>query len=320
MAKPKKKTVIIYSVAGALAISLGVGAGLLAASLLKGAKVDYSNINVDNLTEDVAPLLARYREVDDPASHDMSTFFDEPYQMVNVASALFMEQKNYAVAAVGNSEAMGLVNQGIYALHLRSGDTYFEESISNGMVNVYDRMIEVGDSTTTIWGSDDNYAAMAQETMTNEEYAEKMGRKVSDLTSYIISSKTVLKDVSNSGQPVTGVTRLENGGYQVELELDPVNGVVNYVTQMQTISNLVSKPAFSYCHLTYILDENMHLVSSISYESYYAKISSVLGSICVAKLESKYQWGAEVSIPTVNDKTSDYYNNFASFDTGDMSL
>ena len=309
-----KKTIVVYSVAGLLAISLGIGAGLGAASLLKGGvNVDYADIDGDSLTDDLDALMAKYEKTDE--ADYLSTF--QPYEMANIANSLFMEQENYCSVAVGSSKA-SIVTQGIYGLHMRSGDTYFEESISNGMVNLYDRMWEEGDTTTIRWGSTSDYASMTPESMSNEDYVTKMGRKVSDFSSYIVSSKTTLIDTSNSGLSVTSAEKTEDGGYKVELELDTVKSVVNYVTQMQTISNLASKPSFVYCHLTYYLDAQLRPISSTSYERYYAKTSSGIGSYCEGSLTSKYQWGGEASIPST-ESTDDYYNNFDSFITGEIN-
>lgn len=239
----------------------------------------------------------------------------EAHEMVNVALEKYKSEEHYCAVAVGNTQAL-MVNQGIFALHIKNGGRYFEESISRGMVNVFDRMWEEGDSTTTRWGDHNDYSSMEEKAMSNDEYAAIMGRKVSDLSSYIVNADTVLFNESKSGKETTSITKTETG-YTVELELDPDKATENYKTQMQTISSLYEKPSFEYCHLTFYLNESLYPLSSISYEKYYARMNWILGSDCEGRLETKYQWGKETTIPEF-ESTDDYYDNFDTFVTGEV--
>lgn len=252
-----------------------------------------------------------------PASGIDYTEIYEPHEMALMALDKFKAEENYCAVAVGSSKAAGIVDQGIYALHIKDGDKFFEESVSSGIVNIYDRMWEEGDTTKTRWGDSSDYSSMEEKTMSNDEYTSLMGRKVSDLSSYTISEDTILKDVTKSGRRVTSV-RKTGTNYIVELELDPETAVENYKTQMKTISSLAERPSFEYCHLTFVLDETLHILSSTSYEKYHAKINWLISSDCEGKLETKYQWGKKTLIPEF-ESTSDYYDNFDSFVTGEVS-
>lgn len=240
----------------------------------------------------------------------------EPYEMVNIAIEKYKSESFYCAVAVGQTDA-SIVTQTIKALHIKNDSRYFEESISNGIVSIYDRMWEEGNETKTRWGDNSDYASTEEKSMSNDEYVKLMGRKVSDLSSYTINANTVLLNESKSGKANTSARRI-NGGYIVELELDPDTAVENYKTQMQTISSLWEKPTFSYCHLTFRLDDSLHLLSSTSYEKYHAQMNFLIGSDCTGELNTKYQWGKEIAIPEL-ESTDDYYDGFESFVTGEIA-
>ena len=96
------------------------------------------------------------------------------------------------------------------------------------------------------------------------------------------------------------MTKVEDG-YKVELELDNLYGVKNYVKQMKGISNLYQYPIFEYVHLTFELDSSLEIKFMHVKEKYYAKTSAVLGSDLEATMSIKFETDGDFKIPELND-------------------
>ena len=304
----KKKTVIFYSLASVFTVCLGIGAGVLAHHFLGETKAtDYANVNGDKLMDDPSIARSKFEQAKKKGTAYEETL--KPYEMVNVALEQYSALPSTKTVGLGAAEAMK-VNQVIQSIQIKNGDRYFEESNStSAFVNLYDRMYQEGDTTTTYWGDDLNYASHEKKEYSNADYAAMMGRNVSDAMIYVISSKTSTSNESNVKSPY-GPSRItkESGGYTVDLELHPINAVVNYVCQMQNISGLDGKPSFIYCHLTFHLDADLMPLDYTSYEQYTAKKTGIpITTTITGSLTTYFYQGETYEIPTLQSETQSEY-------------
>lgn len=267
-----------------LALSSGATIGIGMAKFLK--KDSYEFVVADNTFEaDVDAALAKYESVKGQGNFKDTLTIDE---MVNVAYALFEQEEQTYTRGVGASIAMGLVEQKIFSTTVHDHERFFEESVStSNIVTIYDRMFQTGEETTTYWGSNADYASHSVMTYSNDDYKKMMGRYVSTALIYIVSPKTILYDESLSGHPNTGVSE-EEDDYIVEVELSPKYGVLNYQSQMKTISDLANRPPFDYCHLQITMGKDLSLKKMVSYEKYVATTKMGIGSSAEGSLATAY--------------------------------
>jgi hypothetical protein len=302
----KKETIIISSIA-CVSLALGVTAGIVFHNMFSGGDiVDYDNLKADAV--DTTKLLSRYSKVSDGNYDGFSEC-----EKANIALSLYSKEEHTFCQSIGVAQAGSLASQTIRGSFIRNGTKYFEESLSySNFVNIADRMYEEGDSTVKYHGKTGSsvevgvFEDTTGTTYTNSDYATLMGRNVHTTCSYIISDQTVLLDGAtntsnskNSGVP-TSCTKLEGGGYTVELELNNVYGVLNYVTQMKTISDLKRKPTFEYVHLTLDLNAKLEIQSMETHEYYTATTSAGIGSSIEGKLRTVYETGGNYEIPELN--------------------
>ena len=186
----KRKAILISSITGGVAICLGVVAGIIGAKLFGGKQtVDYSNVNVDALTDDIDATRSKYNQAKSSGTPLEKAL--RPSEMVNLAIANYSALPSTKAVGLGSAVSMGVTQQ-IQSIQIKNDGKYFEESNSIGLVNLFDRMYQEGDSTSCYWGESSDYSAHPKKVYTNEQYAEMMGRKVSDPMIYVISRKTAI--------------------------------------------------------------------------------------------------------------------------------
>ena len=243
-------------------------------------------VSGDGYLPDVDAAFAKYEEAKDSGDFASALTADE---MINVAYRLFSLEEETWSQGVGASIAAGFVNQGIQSMTVHSGERYFEESNSfSSIIQIYDRMFQEGDTTTTYWGGDTNYASHPKKEYPNDEYKKLMGRYVSEGLVYIVSPKTLILDADTpSGKPASGIKETPDG-YVIEAELDKRYGVINYQCQMQTISDLKYKPQFQFCHITVTVDKQLNLQKMVTFEHYTAVTSQGVGSDAEGSLTTVY--------------------------------
>ena len=262
-------------------------------------------VSGDGYEADIDTAMKKYEAAKGNGDFAKSLTVDE---MINVSYHLFEQEENTWSQGVGSSVAAGLVNQGIFSTTVHMGERFFEESNSaSNVVALYDRMYQTGDTTTTYWGGDPNYAGHPKQEYPNDEYKQMMGRYVSTALVFVVSPKTLLLDeTTSSGQPKTGIYETEQG-YVVEAELDRRYGVMNYQKQMKTISNLKYKPEFRYCHITVEMDKDLTLRRMVTHEYYTAVTAAGLGSDAVGSLTTVYHHEAPpFGFPEVGDPVAPY--------------
>ncbi|MCH3908865.1 MAG: hypothetical protein LKF75_01690 [Bacilli bacterium] len=308
--KTQKKgwiTAGIVTIVSVSAIALGLFAGYYLKYFFSGDDgIDYDNINVDNLADDNAALIKKYENSVAAGTNDFTEVF-KSYEAANVGFTLFCNEEHSMAQGKGVGDA-GITAQAIRSTIIRDSDSYFEESLSySSFVNIADRMYQSGESVQQYVGNCKNgdvetgtYPSDGT-TYTLSEYSARMGRTVSDRFIYVVSSKTTMTG-EEDGTSGTATSFVKNdSGYQIELELNPVSSVVNYVKQMQTLSNLASKPSFSYVHLSITLNSDLQLVSMTSTENYYAKTSLGIGSKVTGTLTTEFSTGGSYAVPELND-------------------
>lgn len=309
MGKPTKKTIIVTSIVAASAIGLGIGGGFLVRSFIKPSQDQDYSVDTAGLANDITVIRAKY-----DAAIASGTPLEEalgPAEMVNLAYDNFTSLSSNKMVGYGATVSSG-ITQVIESIAIKEGDKAFEESNSTGVVNLYDRMYEEGDTITTYWGDNPDYASHVPIDYTLDEYADMMGRKVSEPTTYLISNKTIFKsEVNNlSGDGISKITKTSSG-YTVDIELNPVTGVVNYVKQMLKISELAKYPVFYWCHLTYQIDEDLNLVEMLVHEKYnVTKASIPLPVDCVGKITNKFFTSGTYQIPDVGANLRAEYDIF----------
>jgi hypothetical protein len=303
--KVKVSKIALISVLCAAAVGSGIYTGFFLHNLFNSDSTDYTNVDANNLADDNAAVMAKYQNLASTGSATDYTSHFKSYQAANIAFSLFLNQEHTFSQGIGIADAT-VTKQEIRSTMIRNGSSYFEESLSySSFVNLADRMYQSGESVNQYLGTcvdGDVEKAKFNTTGTDytlDEYRNRMGRLVSDNFIYVVSSKTTLNGEVSGGSGVeTSFTKNEEG-YTIELELNPIKSVVNYVTQMQTISSLAKKPTFYYVHLTLVLDAKLGLQSLTSHEKYIAT-TGVISSAIVGTMRTVYQTDQNFEIPELN--------------------
>lgn len=306
----KKRTIIFISCLSVTAIALGVGAGFYLHNLLNsGVSTDYGNANAADYVEDDPNLLKDYQAVKDSGGDYVSAYAKKPYKVANIAYALYCKHEHTKSQGVGSGTAiLGAINvdQQIRSTLIRNGDSYFEESLSaSSVVQLADRMYQDtsvvsyhGTVTPSEVETPRNFGKAVE--YTKDEYKDLMGKTLNIPCIYIISGKTTyVNSTAYSGTP-TSFKKNEDGSFALELELTRSSSVLNYVKQMQSISDLYDKPSFTYVHLSFDLDKDLNLKSMTSNEFYFARTQKNVGSNVRGTLKTIYEWDGDYQIPDLN--------------------
>lgn len=268
-----------------LAIVGGGTAGFEVVQIFKPTATEYI-VDGNGYLPNVEAAMEKYEKAKANGDYAEAMTVDE---MINVAYRLFGEEDETWSQGVGASIAAGFVTQGIQTTTVHSFERYFEESNSfSNIIQIYDRMFQEGDTTSTYWGNSTDYGSHPRKDYSNEEYKKLMGRNVSEGLVYVVSPATMLLDEDTpSGKPQTGIYETADG-YVLEAELHKRYGVMNYQCQMQTISDLKYKPQFQFCHITVTVDKNLNLVRMETFEHYTAVTSAEFGSDAEGSLVTVY--------------------------------
>ena len=309
-----KRIVLKSAILGTVAMTLGVGAGFGVYYFVEKSKGgDYSNVDVAAITDDLGKAQEKYNSAKRSGTPLESAL--KPSEMVNVALAKFSALESSKTIGLGKATAAN-VDQIIQSIQIRDGDLYFEESNSeSSVVKLYDRMYQEGETTSCYWGQSLEYSKNEKKEYSNSDYADLMGRNVSDCMIYVISSKTTITKEETakklSGKGASKIQK-EGNGYTVDLELNPQKAVVNYVKQMKNISGLKDYPAFSYCHLTFHLSEDLMPIDFTSYEKYNAtKQSMPIPVEITGSLTTYFYTEGGYKIPGLGDETQSEYKTLS---------
>ena len=296
--KTRKGKISMLIFAILLPIGGGIAAGILLSNFLITNSADYTNIDSKDLEVNTDNLMQKYESL--KSSNSNYEEYLKPYEVANISMQLLYTHDNVRIFTDGIAHASGAgVDQTIRACLIKDKNEYLEESLSkSSMVAVGTRTYlhqdgsiylyrgQTTSATTATW-PDEHYE------YTSEEYTDAFGKTPVIPSIYVVSKKTTLD----------GSTFVKDGeGYKLNIKLDPLKGVVRYVRQMKSISDLADYPAFEYVELEYTLDENL-LVKNIQVnEKYSAKISAIIGSVIEARLNIDYEVDNVISIPSIKEE------------------
>lgn len=314
--EPKKKRnfkILPYAIVLIPSISLGVFGGVIIKKFFGDYKeVEYSS-DYQTYYPNYEKVYSKYKKAKDSGVNFTSVL--TPTEMAESALCLIQKEDHVFAQGVGEANA-SIVHQEIRSTVIQNGDLFFEESLSlSNFVDLADRMYQApnGDdvSITMYPGVTANgdvtrgkYDASKVKSFNKESYITNMGRLLSTPTSYIVSEKTVIEGSKEGDMYGVTSSKTVEGGYVVDVELDPIMGVSAYVIQMETISDLYTKPTFDYCHLTFELDEDLNLKAITSYERYMAKVKMGASSKITGVIRVVYERGGDYKIPELDEPCS----------------
>ncbi len=311
----KKKSLIFWSLGGAISITAGIGLGIVLATIFNGGGTgNYDNIDTSKYAVDYDQLIKRFESTN---TSDYSTVFT-PCEMANIALKKFYDADSWIAQGYGSGSAQVMmvnVDQQIRSTFIKKDNEYFEESLSKSSVvkaawRMYETYENADSEVTRYQGTvekdvyDSFFKEADKSVWTREQYKEKAGRYLDGMPFiYIVSDLCLAKeDQKVTSSTPTGVKKTSSG-YTIELELDPSITVKNYVVQMQATADLAGPPVFRFVHLTFKTDSKLNLISSTNYEKYYAKTSAGAGSNVIGNVTTYYQTGGEITIPKINEQT-----------------
>ena len=260
---PKKRNLAWtqYPIIAAIAIAVGVGAGIFAKRKFGQEEIDYSNFDAGALAADSKELLEMYN------ANPKANF--SPAELVNIGLEKYRQCENSYSFTVGIAKTV--VDQSIRNAQIKNGDKYFEEQISRSkMVSLANRYQFTKDSesihefkgeaksdeTATFEDSKKSYAI--------DEFKNYMGKTLQDMFVYTISDDTIFDDSTTE--------KLPNGNIRIYLNLDPDLSTYFYKIQMKNMSDLDSLPTFNYVKHTYTFSSDMTLLHCYIDEKYQASM------------------------------------------------
>ena len=257
----KTKTILKrvgLSFAGIIIVLAGAAGGFLLGQETFKQVRDYSKYKIDD--EDFSEVYNRYEKMS-PSKY-YSSFSD--VELVNIGLINITKCEHLYSISQGLVKAAG-VNQTIRAATIRDGDKYFEENIAaSSFVKAANRFYQEGETTSWYKGkyvslTTGNYTNPTETNYTLDEFAKTWGRTLDDPCIYNITNQTYLSGT---------MTKDTDGNHVVELDLEPILSVIRYVEQMKMTGGLSTPPIFHSVKLTFVLDENVRIVSFTTNEVY----------------------------------------------------
>ena len=296
----KKKSVIIYSIVGALLIAGGIGSGILMYQFFGFNGTDYSNIDQNSLEMNMEELTKRYQKANVSTVKDAVNKFNIP-ELANIAIHNSESHDSMSIIATGEVTATMNVKQSVRSYQIKKNNHYFLEQISHSsFVELAWRMYGDDTNTTTNKGSyvgieEGNFSNPTSTSYLNKDYEESWGKKMSSSMIYIISDKTVL---NTSTFTINGET------LKLSLDLHPIYSVMRYVKQMVMTSDLGREPSFHEVHLDLEIDKDMNLSKVDIKEVYDVQSFGVTSKNTVGELHEVRYYDLNEDIPELTQKLS----------------
>lgn len=220
---------------------------------------DYSKYTVEE--EDFSVTYQKYKNTQPNKYY--SSFTD--VELVNIGLINLTKCEHFYSLSTGTVNAAG-VKQTIRSATIRDGDQYFEENMaSSSFVKAANRFYQDSDESVKWYKGDyvnittGKYSEKSIKNYTLDEYENAWGRTLNDPCIYNVNNQCYLDGTK---------TKNDDGTYTIVLNLEPILSVIRYVKQMQLTGGLSTPPIFHEVKLTFVLDENVNIVSFTTYEVY----------------------------------------------------
>lgn len=288
--KLNKKSVILYSVAGALTIAVAVAAGVLVGQNTFKEKMDYSQFDTGEIEVDYS---SKYEDFKKTSEDKYFTNFS-PIELANIALLKLGDVENFYSTKSGKVLAAG-VEQTITAATIKNGNSYFEENISaSSIVKAANRFYQEGEEVDWYKGkyisqTKGNYPESSKTNYTLEGFEETWGCTKDRGCAYIISEQTVLE---------SSIKDNNDGTKTIQLEMDPTLSVLRYVKQMKMTGGLSQEPIFHAVHLDITVDTKLVLQEFFSDETYDVHMV-IDAKNSNGKISQKFKY-EEKEIPNIN--------------------
>ncbi len=267
----KKSKIIIYLCTGVVSLGvIGTSSYFIYEYLKPG--VDYDKLNALELEDDLSSLYDEYLIT---SKEDYIDTFS-PYELANIALLNYQNEENNFSIVKGSVTSFG-VTQSVRTFNIKQNNNFFSESISySSFVKVARRfyqspneVIVYSAPSTTVTSESAKYDIDKHVEYDLVEFENLYGKTFARSSIYIISSKTVLD---------SSVEKID-GGYEINISLDPIKSVIRYVKQMSEMSNLSKEPTFKEINLTYTVDDELNLKSCITHEEYEIYLLGKMDSV-----------------------------------------
>lgn len=196
-----------------------------------------------------------------------------------VASKILDESNYYKITTKGTIDAQ-ITSQSVNGSFVKDGNTYTNESYSDGMVKVATKSVYVDGGDVQMYEGKESpdktsYAWNNKNSVSVDYYKSYYGKIATSNWSYIVSSKTVLESSSCVE---------EDGLFTYTISLDPQTSTILYKNQIRTNSGLKNDPVFKSIIITFTVDENYAFKSIKIAETYTMNYVGV--NITVSSAES----------------------------------
>lgn len=294
------RKIITYVLLGGLFIGAGVSAGNFIADTFHFDSTNYDELNLNDFEDDTTRLHRDYMSKNSDKTLEELTSIYKPYELVNLAEKNAEHRSNLLTIGEGEVIAAMGVKQTIYAAQIRIDDDYFMENLSKSrFVSVAKRFYQAKNNVDSYVGEltsekTASWEKEVKEVLTLAEHEDKWGKDLSRGSIYIVSSKTVLNDEY----------KLVDGKLEVTLELDPLYSVMRYIKQMVHVSDLSVPPTFHDVKVTYVIDENLQLLSRDIYETYDVTSFGIVSKNTKGHLKETLFYNESHNIPTLDENIS----------------
>ena len=288
--KIDKKSVIIYSLSGAVVLALGIAAGVLVGQNTFKQTMDYSQFDTGEIDADYSSKYEDFKK-----SNPSKYFTDfTPIELANISLLKLGDVDSFYTQKEGTVIAAG-VEQTINAYTIKNGNRYFEENISaSSFVKAANRFYQEGETVDWYKGkyvspTKGNYPESSKTNYTLEGFEDTWGCTKDRGSIYIISEQTVLSSEIKDNT---------DGTKTIALDLDPTLSVLRYVKQMKMTGGLSQEPIFHSVHLDLTVDEQLKLYEFFS-DEYYDVHMVIDAKNSNGKLRQKFKY-EEKTIPTID--------------------
>ena len=291
------KKVVSYLILIGSAAAMGVAAGFIGKKFFAEPEIDFGDLSA--LEVDAQAIVRKIDSYNGPKDKTEEFTTNE---ILNYSLEKFRSCENCCSFTFGVADT--IVKQDIRGCIIKNGDKYFEESVSkSSMVALANRMFQDGKDTeislyTATKGTIEIADVSPQAEYSNSdvkayaaaEYKGMFGKTLDEMFIYLICEDSI----------VASQTEKIDGGYTIDVDLDPNLSTVGYKNQMKNVSNLDKLPSFANVHLKFTLDTDLKLKKLTVDENYTATM--VVDAKTHGMLDIYYYSDTYVKIPEINEQ------------------